>query len=159
MSFRSAMIGAAAGAAAAYLLDPQSGVRRRNVGRDRAMAFFRRRGREASQTARYAEGVVQGMTYRASPDADRSVELNDPALARKVESEIFRPADAPKGDVAVSVENGVVQLRGQVKTPEQKEQLGRAAGEVDGVERVENLLHTPGEPPHAKSEQHEAAGR
>ena len=35
-------------------------------------------------------------------------------LARKVESEIFRAADAPKGAVSVNAENGVVFLRGEV---------------------------------------------
>jgi hypothetical protein len=66
-------------------------------------------------------------------------DLNDPALARKVESEIFRPADAPKGDVAVNVEYGVVFLRGTV--PEEKiSELESAARSVDGVRDVENLL-------------------
>jgi hypothetical protein len=39
-------------------------------------------------------------------------------LARGVESEIFRPADAPKGKVSVNVAHGVVELRGEV-LPEQ----------------------------------------
>jgi osmotically-inducible protein OsmY len=71
-------------------------------------------------------------------------DLNDPALARKVESEIFRPADAPKGDVNVDVVGAVVFLRGQVDDEQRIKSLGKAAGKVDGVRGVENLLHTPG---------------
>ena len=71
-------------------------------------------------------------------------DLNDPALARKVESEIFRPADVPKGDIVVDVVDAVVFLRGEIDDEKQIKALGKAAGKVDGVRGVENLLHTPG---------------
>lgn len=68
-------------------------------------------------------------------------DLNDPALARKVESEIFRGDDVPKGSINVNAENGVVYLRGEAGSPEQVEQLGKAARAVGGVRDVKNLLH------------------
>lgn len=76
---------------------------------------------------------------------------DDVTLARKVETEIFRDADAPKGDVVVNAEHGVVFLRGQVKDPEQIQELEKAAKAVDGVKDVETLLHTPGTPAPMKS--------
>ena len=85
--------------------------------------------------------------------------LNDPALARKVESEIFRPADAPKDKVSVNVEHGVVFLRGEVASREQADSLESAASAVEGVKRVENLLHTAGESAPAKSESHDSVER
>lgn len=71
---------------------------------------------------------------------------DDVTLARKVESEIFRPADAPKGEVNVAAHDGVVELRGIVRRAEQIDELVSKAADVKGVERVENLLHLPGTP-------------
>ena len=93
-------------------------------------------------------------------DPGRSTgELNDPALARKVESEIFRPADAPKSTVSVNVEYGVVFLRGTIRDTAQSEELERTARAVDGVKDVQNLLHVPGEPAPAKQESHDEVER
>jgi len=85
-------------------------------------------------------------TFASSPAS-----YDDVTLARKVESEIFRDADAPKGDVLVNAEQGVVFLRGQVKNPDQIKELEKAAQSVDGVKGVETLLHTPGTPAPMKS--------
>jgi osmotically-inducible protein OsmY len=94
-----------------------------------------------------AKGAVQEAT---SPVRHAGREYDDVTLARKVESEILRDADVPKGDVVVSAQNGVVELRGQVKRPEDLKDLGAAAANVAGVQGVNNLLHTPGsEPKHS----------
>jgi osmotically-inducible protein OsmY len=77
--------------------------------------------------------------------------LNDPTLARKVESEIFRSAEAPKGRVDVNAEDGVVYLRGEVPDEAAIEALVSATGDVEGVDRVESLLHTPGAPARMKA--------
>jgi osmotically-inducible protein OsmY len=71
---------------------------------------------------------------------------DDNTLKAKVETEIFRDADAPKGDVAVSVVNGIVELRGQV-VAQWSERLEAEAGKVSGVQGVRNLTHRPGETP------------
>jgi osmotically-inducible protein OsmY len=142
------LLGAAAGAAAAWFLDPNDGARRRNVTRDKAFKYARKGAREAETRAQYAGGVVKGAAVESDPAGgreDAGERLNDPALAAKVESEIFRDPDAPKGDVSVNVEDAVVWLRGQVDSPETIAQLERAARAVDGVRGVENLLHGPGE--------------
>jgi osmotically-inducible protein OsmY len=96
---------------------------------------------------------------RHGTETEGGTDLNDPALARKVESEIFRPADAPKSTVSVNVEHGVVFLRGTVRDPAQAESLERSARAVDGVKDVQNLLHEPGKPAPAKSESHDSVER
>ena len=94
-----------------------------------------------------AKGAVEEAT---SPIRHAGREYDDVTLARKVESEILRDADAPKGAVAVSAQHGTVELRGVVEDLEQLEALGAAAAKVTGVQDVNNLLHTPGtEPKHS----------
>ena len=63
-----------------------------------------------------------------------------------METELFRDADVPKGDINVNAENGVVYLRGQVADEGLAETLGKSALKIQGVREVENLLHTPGTP-------------
>jgi hypothetical protein len=74
-------------------------------------------------------------------------EYDDVTLARKVESEVLGSEDAPKGSVVVNASDGVVELRGEVKRPEDVRGLGDAAAKVAGVKSVNNLLHTPGSEP------------
>ncbi len=149
----SLLFGTAAGAAGAWFLDPNDGARRRNVVRDKALKYARKGGAEAARKGEYAAGVAKGAAHSATPSSreDAAERLNDPALARKVESVIFREADAPKGDVNVNVEDGVVYLRWQVENNEIMEELEKQARKVDGVKDVQNLLHQPGTPAPAKS--------
>jgi osmotically-inducible protein OsmY len=155
------LIGAAIGAAAAWFLDPNDGTRRRNVARDKATKYARQGKEEAARKATYAGQTVKGKAGAAAPGTSREPageRLGDPGLRDKVESEIFRDPDAPKGQVSVSVESGIVFLRGQIEDRATIERLREAAAGVDGVRGVENLLHTPGEPAPAKDESHTGAG-
>jgi hypothetical protein len=140
----------------AYFLDPQSGKRRRDLATNKIGKWLRRGKRETERKARYAEGVAAGAAAKASPSTDRppaEERLNDPALARKVETEIFSDADSlTRGAVSVNVENGVVYLRGQLEDESQIAKLGAKAGSVEGVRQVENLLHTPGSSAPTKSD-------
>ena len=72
--------------------------------------------------------------------------LNDVAITRKVETELFRDPDVPKGQIDVNTAGGVVWLRGEAKTPEMINDLERRAREIPEVEGVENLLHLPKTP-------------
>lgn len=97
--------------------------------------------------ARRAAYRAKGALFEATaPVRHRGREYDDVTLARKVESEILRPAGAPKG-ISVNVAYGVVELRGQVEDPDDIEALGAAAAAVEGVKDVHNLLHTAGSPP------------
>jgi osmotically-inducible protein OsmY len=132
----------AVGLAAGYFLDPDSGRRRRHLARDRAMALVRRGVDRTRREAHYRSGQVEGKVAAAkSATGPEKPAANDQALAERVKSEIFRPADAPKSSVNVNVEHGVVYLRGEVKQPDQIRKLVEQAGSVDGVAGVENLLH------------------
>jgi len=134
----------AAGLAAGYFLDPDSGKRRRHVARDRALGLIRRGAEKTQRQAEYRTGQVEGKVEAAkSKAAPEKPAANDQALAERVKSEIFQPADAPKGSVNVNVERGIVYLRGEVKRPDQIRNLIEQARSVDGVAGVESLLHSP----------------
>src|SRR3954452_23812171 len=148
---RGVAVGTALGGATAYLLEPREGARRRHAARDRALAVLRRRSRDATRRAEYAAGVARGVAHNAMPHRSDGPAPDDVTLARKVESIIFRPEDAPKGHVSVNTERGVVFLRGQVDSPEQIRRLVEGAADVEGVAAVENLLHLPGVPVPMKS--------
>ena len=155
------LIGAAIGAAAAWFLDPNDGIRRRNVVRDKATKYARQGKEEAARKATYASGAIKGKVTAAAPGTSREPaeeRLNDPALQAKVESEIFRDPDVPKGQVSVNVESGIVFLRGEIQDRGMIERLRESAARVEGVRGVENLLHTPGEPAPAKDDSHTTAG-
>jgi osmotically-inducible protein OsmY len=133
----------AVGLAAGYFLDPDSGRRRRHEARDRALAVIRRGADRTRREAEYRTDQVEGKIAEAKSEAGpERPAANDQALADRVRSEIFQPADAPKGSVNVNVENGVVYLRGEVEQPDQIRKLVEQAGSVDGVSAVENLLST-----------------
>jgi osmotically-inducible protein OsmY len=138
----------AGGAAAAGAIAVFANRRRRHIARDRAAAIARRSAQQVNRQAQYMSGVVGGAAHMATSKV-RSQErsYDDTTLARKVESELFRPADAPKGSVNVNVHDGIVELRGEVERSEDLEALAKAAARVDGVRDVHNLLHTPGSPP------------
>jgi len=133
------------GALLTYFFDPQNGRRRRALARDRIPAFFR-------STSRKAGDAGSAVTSEASAAKQKATHLkeeekpqpDDVTLARKVETEIFRDADIPKGRINVNAENGKVVLRGEVEQPELIKDLEQRTKKVQGVQEVENLLHVPG---------------
>lgn len=95
----------------------------------------------AEKVAADAAAVAADQERAAARHERRRAELDDRTLTDRVKSEIFRPADSPKGDVVVDSENGVVHLRGSVATAALRDRLVGDAAAVDGVQRVEDLLH------------------
>jgi hypothetical protein len=84
---------------------------------------------------------------RPKPQASQTPKpLGDVAIARKVETVIFRDPEVPKGDIDVNVVDGVLWLRGQAGTPEMIKALEAQAAEIPEVKGVENLLHLPKTP-------------
>jgi hypothetical protein len=134
---------AAIGAALMYFFDPADGTRRRHVAIDRTKAFFRKRTeRGTGYVGSQARALKQKATHlREEPKA----EPNDATLKAKVESEIFRDPEVPKGQIDVNAENGIVFLRGETE-PELAKTLEQQVKKIPGVQGVENLLHKPGEP-------------
>lgn len=91
------------------------------------------------------KGAVATATPRM-PGTHKIDDVDDVTLARKVETEIFRAPDAPKGDVSVDVQAGVANLRGVVADEAWITKLADDAKKVDGIKGVNNLLHRPGTP-------------
>ena len=141
--------GAGVGAAAAFFLDGESGNRRRKLAADKAGRFTREGAGTVTGAAQSAGAQAKGVAAKAQHVATGgdSAPGDDNTLKSKVESEIFRDADAPKGSVDVSVVNGIVELRGQVPDASQSEALELKTRMVSGVRDVRNLLHLPGETP------------
>ena len=149
------LIGAVLGGVAVWFLDPDRGEGRRG----QALTYAKRGKDQAAQAGESLGETAQAVKEKASSDdssgeerAPVSERLNDPALQAKVESEIFRPDDAPKDKVSVNVEDGVVYLRGELDDPAAMESLREAAAKVEGVRDVQSLLHAPGEPAPVKDE-------
>jgi osmotically-inducible protein OsmY len=113
----------------------------------RAGGLARRATRQGERLGRRTASDAYGLFQRARHLRSRpKPDMDDVTLARKVETEIFRAADSPKATVNVNVVDGVVELRGQVKRPEQIKDLERQAAAIPEVKGVENLLHLPKTP-------------
>ncbi len=152
MRFRRTVLTGGIGAALAFFFDPQSGNRRRKMTVDRVAGFFRRRGREGARVARGVAAEAYGVSQKVQHLREEpKPQPDDVTLARKVETEIFRGADVPKGQINVNAEDGVVFLRGEVAQPDLISDLERKTRKVQGVRDVENLLHVPGQEAPTKS--------
>jgi hypothetical protein len=142
-----AVPGLGSGLALAYFLDPAHGRRRRRLVLQRAGGLVRRASRKGRRATRHAASQATGAAQRAAhPRARQAPPGDDVTLAHKVETEIFRPADAPKATVNVNAVDGVVFLRGVARTASEIAELEREVRAIPGVRDVENLLHLPGTP-------------
>lgn len=140
------------GAALTYFFNPQQGRRRRAMAGDRIGAFFRRGVRQGEQLGQSATAQAEALKAKATHlKEEEKPQPDDVTLTRKVETEIFRDAEVPKGQINVNAENGKIYLRGEVGQPELIKDLEQRARKVQGVTDVENLLHLPGTEAPAKS--------
>jgi hypothetical protein len=94
----------------------------------------------------------QGMNLVArlrARDAAPKPGMDDATLKAKVESTLFRAPGAAKDKVSVTVVDGVVELRGEVKRPQDIHALEAGARAIPEVRDVQSLLHlhrTPARP-------------
>jgi osmotically-inducible protein OsmY len=146
MHLRAFVKGAALGAVAAYLFDPDAGNGRRVRLRDQAAALGRRSQDRAEQLSRHATNVVEGKLHELSGAADADRELDDATIADRIRSEVLGRRDLRAHGVLVNVENGVAQLRGPVPTREAMAEIVDRTRAVPGVVDVHNLMHLPDEP-------------
>ena len=144
-AFIAALTGAA-GAIAAFLLDPSRGRGRRARLIDQGAATIRRTVRQSGRAIRTARATASGGLAAATHAASAgTADLDDAALAAKVETQLFRDPAVPKGSINVNVERGIVVLRGEVPDAEMRDRLASEAGLIGGIWSVHNLLHLPGE--------------
>jgi hypothetical protein len=134
-----------AGAVAAFFLDPVSGKRRRHLTRSWIAGRFRRAGTRTARVGRAVGAQAYGTWQSVRHRGDRVEPENDITLAEKVRSEAFAGVELPSR-INVNSEGGVVYLRGQVKRPDQINEIERRVRDVHGVRGVVNLLHLPGTP-------------
>jgi gas vesicle protein len=136
----------AAGAAAAFFLDPVSGKRRRRVAKDWTVARFRdlsqQGGRVGRSIAARSAGTIQSIRHRR----DAGLPENDQVLAHKVQSELFQKIDLSSGQIVINAEEGLVILRGQVEQADDIAAIEMQVRRIEGVRDVSNLLHLPGQP-------------
>ena len=136
---------AAAGAGAAYLLDPDRGHSRRARLKDQTRSKLRKEARAVERQAHLQRGRVQGLVHRTTHHVQSPPE-NDHVLVDKVRSEVFGRRHEVASHVSVDAANGVVTLRGELDDPAAITELELAVRKVGGVKDVVNLLHRPGQP-------------
>jgi hypothetical protein len=93
-----------------------------------------------------ASDVPSPVVTPTAPGGPTEERLNDPALKAKVESELYA-VESVKGAINIDVADGVVTLRGELPAAEQITNVVESVTVIDGVRRVESLLHLPGEEP------------
>lgn len=76
-------------------------------------------------------------------------QADDETIQQQVEEDVFSSRQASRSKVEVEVIEGVVWLRGEVRSASASEEIESRAGAIEGVKRVENLLRvatTTGKP-------------
>src|SRR5919204_1690665 len=130
-----------------YLLDPERGRRRRNMARDRVMARWRRMWRAGISAWRGAAADAYGASHRMIHLVPRETDVSDDeTLRQRVESQLFRDRNIPKGNLNITTEHGTVILRGELDSPAEIVKLEKRVAQVPGVRGVQNLLHPHGTP-------------
>ena len=151
---RIVLIAAGIGAALTYFFDPDRGRRRRAMLRDRSAGTARQSARRLARLSRWggaeAYGVTQKIRHRGE---EPKPQPDDVTLARKVETEIFRSPEVPKGKINVNAVDGVVELRGEADRPEMIGDLEEQVRNIPGVRDVRNMLHAPETPAPTTPEQ------
>ena len=110
------LLGGLLGAGVLYFLDPEKGEERRQT--------------------------LMGMTPLGGGGMEEQV-AKDQMVTGRVETELFRDASVPKGQVTVNTVDGVVYLRGTASSQEQIAELEQRIKRIEGVEAVINLLRLP----------------
>lgn len=133
----------AAGALAMYLMDPNTGRRRRAMIRDRGASL----GHDADH---YVRGKVKRAAHRLKGVAARgraslsTQPLDDDRLHDRIRARLGRVVGHPH-DVEVHVHDGWVQLKGSV-AEEEFDELLRVVSSMHGVRNLESLLRTTSSP-------------
>ena len=146
------LTGAIAGALTVYFFDPERGRARRVRFIDWSGARLRRGQRAVEQLLSRTGDSAASLPARMIRLQSGPRPADDLTLRDRVESEVFRSPDLPKGQINIDVESGVVTVRGQVDNALQIAKIEKDVLKVPGVRGVENLLHVDGTPAPNKAE-------
>lgn len=142
--FRRFVFLGAAAALGTYFFDPQMGRTRRARVVDQGRALLRRGTRDIEQktgdAGQQAYGAPPSTASTVSPDSSPA---NDETLKEKIESEVLRGDEWPKGRLNIDVVDGVVTLRGELDDVDLGQALEQEVRKVSGVIDVQNLVHLP----------------
>ena len=125
------------GAGVMYLLDPQSGRRRRALTRDKARHLASEAGERSGKRRRDLANRARGLAHTLT-GAVRRDRPDDGVLRERVRAELGRHVSSPSA-IEVSCEGGTCTLRGRILAAEAEELLA-AVGGVRGVEGVVDEL-------------------
>lgn len=130
--------GAAIGAAAAYLLDPDRGRSRRARLQDQTAAMGRKAARRSRSWIRYQKGTARGFLHMLSrPIRKKQRSVDDHTLLQKIRSEAIGPwNNAAREDIEVDVDRGIVTVAGSVDRIELIELIRK----VDGVDAIRDRV-------------------
>ena len=135
------------GAMTMYFFDPERGRRRRHMFRDRVFARMRRLTRGITRVWRGAAAETYGVSHKIVHLVPRATEVpDDETLCQRVESQLFRDRQIPKGNLNISCEHGMVILRGELDSIGDIAHIEDRVRRVSGVRGVQNLLHPIGTP-------------
>jgi gas vesicle protein len=140
-------LGAATGAAAAYLADPDRGRSRRAELQQQVGSSFRDVAEQATGQAKEAAGKVKGQLIEGAKEAapdELFVPADAQTLRDRIKSEVFGRRDDVQ-DVVINVDApGQVALKGTVPGPDNERDLLAAVAGVDGVLDVRSELSVRG---------------
>ncbi len=140
-----------AGAAAAYLYDPELGRSRRTRLQDQATARLRQVRRQAERKGRYVQSAAEGKAEQLT-QSKPTAPPDDRTLVDKIRSEVLGHPPYREYKIVVDAVDGVVTLRGELPDASAATGIEGAVGAVPGVREVRNLLH-PGDAPAPNKEE------
>jgi hypothetical protein len=147
------ILGVAVGAVGMYFLDPDRGRSRSTRLRDQVAKKGRELRRERDRISRYEEGVIKGLEHTDPP----APPADDLTLLDRVKSELGH--GFPHDRVSLDIADGVLELRGELGSEPEIEDLIDQVCEVPGVTMVLSLLHLPGQPAPNKAPALDASAR
>lgn len=136
-------LGAALGAGAMYLFDPDRGRRRRSLLRDRVVHAGHELDVAGRAGVRHVRNRAVGLAHEVKAELTEH-DVDDRVLEERVRSEIGRNVGNP-GAIEVRAVKGSVRLTGPVLTKE-VQHLVRTVRSVRGVRHVDNRLQAEPEP-------------
>jgi hyperosmotically inducible protein len=95
---------------------------------------------EAEKLARETEGVRQVINDIKVGDRSMGDRLSDTAITTKVKAKITGDPELNPFNINVDTKDGVVTLRGTVKSEDSKDEAEQLAKDTEGVRSVQNML-------------------